>query len=104
MRGFGASFLESGAINLNALPSHKQEELLELLFSPAGARLSATKAPMPCDDFCAAGPWYTYDDSPGDVQMRNFSIARDLKPTGVLSFVKRAQAHGFDGVVQSYMD
>ena len=33
MRGFGASFLESGAINLNSLPKNIQEELLDLIFS-----------------------------------------------------------------------
>ena len=63
MRGFGASLLESGAINLNALPPKKQDvprlqlaldslrpttwqELLDLLFSETGARLSALKAPV----------------------------------------------------------
>ena len=93
MRGFGASFLESGAINLNSLPAAKQEawrrqsgialhrlaakkarseappwtvsfvwrfgqELLKLLFSEEGAHMSLMKAPIPCDDFCAAGPWW----------------------------------------------
>ena len=62
------------------------------------------KAPIPCDDFCAAGPWYTYDMSPGDVDLKNFSIARDLKPNGSLTYIHRAQDHGFDGALQSYMD
>lgn len=104
MRGFGASLLESGAINLNALPSAKQAELLDLIFSKDGAQLSAMKAPIPSDDFFAAGPWYTYDDTPGDVNLTNFSIERDLKPNGTLNFVLRAKRHGFDGYIQSYMD
>jgi len=104
MRGFGASLLESGAINLNSLPTKKQEELLDLIFSSEGAMMSAMKAPIPCDDFCAAGPWYTYDDSPGDVNLVNFTIARDLRPNGTLTFIKRAKKHGFEGVLQSYMD
>lgn len=104
VRGFGASLLESGAINLNSLPDAKQTELLDLLFSVDGARLSAMKAPMPSDDFFAAGPWYTYDDTPGDVALKDFSIERDLRQNGTLSFVLRAKQHGFDGYIQSYMD
>lgn len=104
MRGFGASFLESGAINLNNLPAARQTELLDLLFAESGAGLSAMKATIPSNDFAAAGPWYTFDDSPGDVELRNFSIARDLRPNGTLSFIKRAKEHGFSGVIQSYMD
>ena len=74
IRGFGGSFLESGAINLNALPSAKQEELLAMLFnSSVGAGLTLMKAPIPCDDFCAAGPWYTYDMSPGDTELKSKS-------------------------------
>jgi len=104
MRGFGASFLESGAINLNKLPKAKQTELMDELFSEKGAHLSAMKAPIPSDDFFAAGPWYTYDDTPGDVNLTHFSIQRDLKPNGTLNFVLRAKEHGFNGYIQSYMD
>ena len=59
---------------------------------------------MPCDDFCAAGPWYTYDDTPGDIDLVNFTIGRDLKENGTLTFLKKAMAAGFDGTIQSYMD
>lgn len=104
MVGFGASFLESGAMNLNALSEDKQDELLRLIFSDEGAKMSLMKVPMPCDDFCAAGPWYTYDDSPGDVHLVNFSVARDQAKDGVMTFVLRAKEYGFDGLVQSYMD
>lgn len=52
----------------------------------------------------AAGPWYTYDDSPGDIELKNFSIQRDLKENGTLTFIHRAQEHGYAGVFQSYMD
>ena len=31
-------------------------------------------------------------------------IARDLAPNGTLSLIKRAQAAGFTGTVQAYMD
>ena len=44
---------------LNALPPHKQEELLSLLFGADGAKLSALKLTMCCNDFSTAAPWST---------------------------------------------
>lgn len=102
--GFGASFTESSAINLNKLPAAQQTALLELLFGASGVKLSAMKTTMLSNDFAAAGPWATYDDVPGDTSLANFSIARDLKPNGSLTLVKRAIAAGFDGTLQGYMD
>ena len=102
--GFGASLTESSAINLNALPPPKQAELLELLFGASGARLSAVKATMLANDFSTQANWSTYDDTPGDEALAHFSIARDLAPNGTLSLIKRAQAAGFTGTIQAYMD
>lgn len=104
MGGFGASMTESSAINLNSLPPHRQAELLELLYGTTGARLSAMKATMLANDFAAAGPWSTYDDTAGDVKLAHFTIERDLKPNGSLSLIKRAIAAGFEGTIQAYMD
>ena len=73
--GFGASLTESSAINLNALPPEKQDELLELLFGESGARLSAVKATMLSNDFSTQSNWSTYDDTPGDEALAHFSIA-----------------------------
>ena len=102
--GFGASMLEAGAINLNSLPATKQKELLELLFGPSGARLSAMKATMLSNDFSAAAAWSTYDDVAKDTLLSHFSLARDLQPNGSLTFIKRAIAAGFEGTIQAYMD
>ena len=102
--GFGASMTESSAINLNALPSSKQDELLHFLFGEGGARLSAMKATMLSNDFSSARPWSTYDDDAGDVDLKNFSISRDLAPSGSLTLIKRALAAGFVGTIQAYMD
>ena len=82
--GFGASMTEASAINLNSLPKGKQTELLELLFGASGARLSAIKATMLSNDFAAQADWSTYDDTPGDVALANFSIERDLRANGSL--------------------
>ena len=103
--GFGASILQSGAMNMNSLNEDKQNELLDLMFSSKGASLSLMKIPIPCNDFCGnESTWWTYDDVSDDFELRNFSIERDLQENGTLTFVKKARAHGFDGSLQSYMD
>ncbi len=102
--GFGASFLEAGMICLNALPAERQDEVMQALFDPEhGAGFSAMKTPLAGTDFMSAGPWYTYDDTPGDVTMAHFSIARDLKPDGLVTFIKKARRHGYF-VLQAPMD
>jgi glucosylceramidase len=102
--GFGASFLESGLISLNALEPPRQEEVLQALFNPdKGAGFSAMKTVIGATDFMAAGPFYTYDDNPGDTALKLFSIRRDLGPNGLVTFIRRAQRHGHF-VLQAPMD
>ncbi len=102
--GFGASFLEAGMICLNSLPAEEQEKVLQALFDAQhGAGFSAMKTPIAGTDFMSAGPWYTYDDIPGDVTMAHFSIARDLGPDGLVTYIKRASRHG-KFVLQAPMD
>ena len=104
MEGFGASMTEAGAMNLNSLPEAAQSELLELLFGSSGARLTALKTTMLCNDFSTQAPWSTYDDVLGDVRLLNFSINRDLRPNGTLPYLKRALAVGSNITLQAYMD
>jgi glucosylceramidase len=93
--GFGASFLESGSLTLNALAPAEQEKVLQALFDPqAGAGFSAMKCPLAGTDEMPAGPWYTYDDSPGDIKMRHFTIRRDLRSAGLITYIKRARQYG----------
>ena len=95
MVGFGASFLEAGLVCLRDLPPAQQEAVLRALFDPAkGAGFSAMKTPIAGTDFMSAGPYYTYDDTPGDVELKNFSIERDLRPTGLITYIKRASRYG----------
>lgn len=93
--GFGASLMEAGIITLNTLPADKQEEVLRSLFDPReGAGFSAMKTPIAGTDFQSAGPWYTYDDTPGDVDMKNFLVDRDFGPNGVGTYILRARKYG----------
>jgi len=93
--GFGASIMEAGIITLNTLPADKQEEVLRVLFDPKeGAGYTAMKTPIAGTDFQSAGPWYTYDDTPGDVELKNFSVERDFGPNGVGTYILRARKYG----------
>jgi glucosylceramidase len=102
--GFGASFLEAGLICLNSLPPRERESVLRALFDPEkGAGFSAMKTVIASTDFMSAGPFYSYDDVPGDVAMSHFSIARDLEPNGLITFITLARRYG-KFVLQAPMD
>jgi len=102
--GFGASFLESGSLTLNTLDLAGQEKVLKALFDPqTGAGFSAMKCPLAATDGMPAGPWYTYDDTPGDLGMKHFSIRRDLAPAGLITYIKHARLYG-SFMLQAPMD
>jgi glucosylceramidase len=104
MDGFGASFLEAGLVCLNRLPARERDRVLRALFDPEkGAGFSAMKTVIASTDFMSAGPFYSYDDVRGDVAMDHFSIARDLGPNGLITFIKLARGYG-KFVLQAPMD
>jgi glucosylceramidase len=105
--GFGGSFLEAGMVNLNGLSSDQaRQSVLAALFNPStGAGFSAMKTVIGGTDFQSAiQQWYSYDDTEGDVTMANFSIARDLAPNGLISYIKAARAAGGQFVLEAPMD
>jgi len=102
--GFGASFLEAGMICINSLPPAGQEDVFRALFDPEnGAGFTAMKTVLAGTDFMSAGPWYTYNDTPGDGAMKNFSIERDLAANGLVTYIRRARQYG-KFVLQAPMD
>jgi len=102
--GFGASIMEAGLMTLNTLPPDKQEDVLRALFDPKnGAGYTAMKTPLAGTDFQAAGPWFTYDDTPGDVELKNFSVERDFRTDGVGTYILRARKYG-NFALQAPMD
>lgn len=93
--GFGATFNEAGMICLNSLNATSKDSVLRNLFDPDnGAGFNLMKSPIAACDFASAGPWYTYNDTPGDTAMVHFSIGRDLEPNGLVSFIKAASRFG----------
>jgi glucosylceramidase len=102
--GFGATFLEAGMICARALDKPQQDALLAGLFDPVkGAGFSVMKTTIGGTDFQSAGGWYTYADTPGDVGMKHFSIARDLAPNGLIPFIKASRRFG-EFLLQAPMD
>jgi len=102
--GFGASFLEAGMICLHSLDATHREEVLRKLFDPEqGAGFSAMKTVIGATDFQSAGPYYTYDDHPGDIEMKLFSVRRDLEPYGLIPYIESARRYG-QFVLQAPMD
>jgi len=93
--GFGATFNEAGMICLNALEPKDRDNVFKSLFdSVAGAGFTVMKSPIAACDFASAGPWYSYDDTPGDTLMAHFSIERDKGTNGLITFIKKAAQFG----------
>jgi glucosylceramidase len=102
--GFGASFNEAGMICLNSLSVEAKNSVVKMLFDPeCGAGFTLMKSPIGACDFASAGPWYTYNETTGDTAMIHFSIERDLKPDGLVSYIKEAMKYG-NFEIESPMD
>jgi glucosylceramidase len=104
IEGFGASFNEAGMICLNSLPESRRDSVLRSLFDPeTGSGFTVMKSPIAACDFSSAGPWYSYNDTPGDTLMMNFSIERDLGPNGLVTYIKSAARFG-NFIIEAPMD
>jgi len=86
MDGFGGCFNELGWEALKGLEAAEREKVLASLFSPRGADFNLGRMPIGANDF--ANGWYSLDETPDDLSMERFSIARDRED--LLPFVKAA--------------
>ena len=73
--GLGASLTDASAWILASLPEERRNALLRELFTPAGCNLGAIRLNMGASDYSTG--LYCYDDTPGDIAMRDFTLARD---------------------------
>lgn len=90
IEGFGASFNELGFTALAHLPEGDRDEIMRTLFEPgAGANLTLCRMPVGANDF--SREWYSYDETPGDLELEHFSIGNDLET--LIPFIRQAKAH-----------
>lgn len=86
--GFGGAFSEKGWEALNLLPPALRGAALAALFGDDGCRFSHCRTPIGANDI--SRKWYSYDETPGDFELRHFSIANDQDT--LIPFIKAAQA------------
>ncbi|WP_062205162.1 glycoside hydrolase family 30 protein [Demequina salsinemoris] len=90
IEGFGASFNEMGWDALALLPEQARGAIIRDLFEPgAGLNLSLCRMPVGANDF--SRDWYSYDETPGDLALDDFSIVHDDET--LVPFIRAAQAH-----------
>jgi glucosylceramidase len=86
--GFGGCFNELGWVALNKASASDRAEVISSLFSDEGCAFTLARLPIGASDFALDG--YSLDDTPGDLALKNFSVARDEKQ--LIPFVKAAMA------------
>lgn len=78
MEGFGGCFNELGGKALKSLGKEERERVLDGLFhAEDGLNFSVCRTPVGANDF--ATEWYSYDETPGDFELKKFSIKHDKK-------------------------
>lgn len=87
IKGFGGAFNEKGWTALQLLPD-SGARVLSALFSPTGlARFGLCRVPVGSSDYAESR--YSLNETPGDLAMKNFSIARDRER--LIPYVKAAK-------------
>jgi glucosylceramidase len=87
--GFGGCFNELGWQALQALDDAGRAEALKALFDASGCNFNLCRVGMGANDF--ALEWYSFDETPGDYGLTNFSIARDRQI--LIPFIKAAMRY-----------
>lgn len=87
--GFGGCFNELGWEALQAIPADRSEAALKELFSPDGANFTLGRAPLGANDFSLG--WYSLNETPGDYEMKHFSIERNRE--ALIPYIKAAMKY-----------
>lgn len=78
MQGFGGCFNDLGGVALQKLGKAERERVMNALFHPTeGLNFTVCRTPVGANDF--ATEWYSYDETPGDFELKEFSIKHDKK-------------------------
>jgi glucosylceramidase len=86
--GFGGAFNERGWYYLLMLSQGDRDTALHLLFGAEGCRFAWGRIPIGATDY--AMDRYSLDETPNDIALADFSIARDLEL--LIPYIKAAQA------------
>ena len=77
IRGFGACFSELSAKALDALDPNEKNMLLDEIFNTDKCNFNYCRTPIGSNDFSL--DFYSYNETDGDYEMKNFSVERDKK-------------------------
>ncbi|SBV97378.1 glycoside hydrolase family 30 protein [uncultured Dysgonomonas sp.] len=89
IEGFGTCFNELCWDAIQLVDKAKQEEILRNLFDPEdGLNFTFCRTSIAANDY--SREWYSYNETDGDFEMKNFSIERDKET--VIPFIKSALA------------
>ncbi len=88
--GFGGCFNELGWEAMKQTDSISAEEIFKSLFDTiSGCGFNICRMPIGANDY--AVDWYSYDETPGDFDMKNFSLERDRMR--LIPYIRHAQAY-----------
>jgi glucosylceramidase len=86
--GFGGCFNELGWVALGKASPLDRQKVLSALFGDDGCAFTLARIPIGASDFATNA--YSLDDTPGDLELKKFSIDRDQKL--LIPFIKAAMA------------
>jgi glucosylceramidase len=84
--GFGGAFTEAAASVYDKLDDEKKDEIIQAYFGVNGNGYTMGRTHINSCDFSLEN--YSYCDTPGDIELQNFSISRDRKL--LIPFIKDA--------------
>lgn len=84
VEGFGGCFNELGYRALSALPEGARAEVMDELFG--SCNFNFCRLPVGANDFAFA--WYSYDETDGDYDLKDFSVEHD--ESSLLPYVREA--------------
>jgi len=85
--GFGTCFNEMGQVSLNILDEKDRNVIMKEFFEPGvGANFTICRMPIGANDF--SRNWYSYNETEGDFEMKDFSISNDKET--LIPFIKNA--------------
>ena len=88
IEGFGGCFNELGWTSLNSLSADDKQTIFKELFAPGqGANFTVCRMPVGANDF--SRDWYSYDETAGDFELKNFNVRNDIET--LIPFIHEAQ-------------